>query len=183
MDLYQTERLTLRRWQRRDQAPFAELNADPDVVEFLPKPLAREESDTLISSFEAHFEKHGFGRWAIEEKATGQLIGFVGLSVPNFKADFMPCVEIAWRLARGSWGRGYATEAAKKALRIGFEEFSLSEIVSFTVPANIRSRSVMEKIGMRQDVAGSFKHPVLPEGHRLQDHVLYRLIVDYWRAQ
>jgi RimJ/RimL family protein N-acetyltransferase len=99
----------------------------------------------------------------------------VGLSVPRFHAHFTPCVEIGWRLSAEYWGRGYATEGAKAALSFGFDELQLVEIVSYTVPDNVRSRRVMERIGMTHDAAGDFDHPVLPEGHRLRRHVLYRI--------
>jgi ribosomal-protein-alanine N-acetyltransferase len=89
-------------------------------------------------------------------------------------------VEIGWRLARHAWGRGYATEAARRALQHGFEALGLEEIVSFTVPANLRSLAVMERLGMRRDPAGDFEHPRLPEGHRLRRHVLYRLSRETW---
>jgi RimJ/RimL family protein N-acetyltransferase len=101
-------------------------------------------------------------------------IGFVGLSVPTFEAHFTPCVEIGWRLAQEHWGQGYATEAARAAIDFGFQKFELSEIVSFTVPDNLRSRAVMERIGMTRSPADDFDHPALPENHPLRRHVLYR---------
>ena len=105
-------------------------------------------------------------------------MGFVGLTVPSFEASFTPCVEVGWRLARAHWGKGYATEAAREALRIGFALHNLSEIVSFTVPQNVRSQAVMQKLGMRHDPADDFEHPRLPKGHRLRSHVLYRMSND-----
>jgi RimJ/RimL family protein N-acetyltransferase len=170
-----TDRLLLRRWTEADHEPFAALNADPLVTEFLPAILSREESDAVIQRLEAHFERHGFGFWAVETE-DGSCAGFVGLSVPRFEAAFTPCVEIAWRLAPEHWGRGYATEAARAALAFGFEVVGLEEILSFTVPANVASRRVMEKIGMRCDRADDFEHPSLAEGHRLRHHVLYRAL-------
>lgn len=170
-----TERLLLRRWHPEDREPFAALNADPRVVEFLPGPLSRAESDERAARFEAHFQEHGYGLWAVEVVGVVPFAGFVGLSVPRFEAPFMPCVEIGWRLAAEHWGRGYATEGARAALAFGFERLSLTEIVSFTVPENIRSRRVMEKIGMKRLPEEDFDHPLLPEGHRLRRHVLYRL--------
>ena len=170
-----TERLWLRRWRPEDREPFAALNADARVVEYLPGPLSREESDALIARIETRFEEHGFGLWAVEVAGVAPLIGFIGLSVPRFEAAFTPCVEIGWRLAAEHWGRGYATEGAQAAARFGFEQVGLPDIVSFTVPDNVRSRRVMEKIGMTHDPADDFDHPLLPEGHRLRRHVLYRL--------
>ena len=148
-----TERLLLRPWRPEDREPFAALNADPEVAEFLPRPITREQSDELVDRTEAQFVEHGYGLWAVEVPGEIPFAGFVGLSLPTFEASFMPCVEVGWRLARESWGRGFATEAARAALRFGFTEVGLDEILSFTVPANLRSRRVMERLGMQRDPA------------------------------
>ncbi len=174
-DEIRTERLRLRRWRPEDRAPFAALNADPAVVEFLGGPLAREESDALVARIEAHFDAHGFGLFAVEVVADGAFAGFVGLSIPSFSAHFTPCVEVGWRLASELQGRGYATEAARAVLALGFDTLELPEIVSFTAVANVRSRRVMEKLGMSRDPSDDFDHPALPAGHPLRRHVLYRL--------
>jgi RimJ/RimL family protein N-acetyltransferase len=165
----------LRRWRLEDREPFAALNADPVVMEHFPSTLARTESDALAERIEAHFGRHGFGLWAVEIPGVTPFAGFTGLSVPAFEAHFTPCVEIGWRLAREHWGKGYATEGARAALRFGFEQAGLAEIVSFTTPANLASRRVMERIGMRHSPSDDFDHPGLPEGHPLRRHVLYRL--------
>ena len=175
-----TSRLLLRPWLDRDLPAFAALNADPQVVEFLPKALERTESDALSDRIRAHFAEHGFGLWAVEVPGTADFIGFVGLGVPAFEASFTPCVEIGWRLARDHWGHGYATEAARTALAIGFEALNLAEIVSFTVPHNVRSRAVMERLGMRHCADQDFDHPKLPLGHPLSRHVLYRMPRAQW---
>ena len=171
--MIETPRLVLRAWNDADLAPFAELNADPEVMEHLPAILTRDESDAFAARIRAAMAERGFGLWAVEEKGGAPFVGFVGLSVPRFTAAFTPCVEVGWRLARAHWGKGYATEAARAALEAGFERFGLAEIVSFTVPANVRSRRVMERLGMRLD--GAFDHPSLAEGHPLRRHVLYRI--------
>jgi RimJ/RimL family protein N-acetyltransferase len=171
----ETDRLLLRDWRDFDLAPFAALNADPQVMEHFPSLLTRDESDRYVERIRDHFARHGFGLWAVEVPGTAPFVGYVGLAVPRFEASFTPCVEIGWRLAREHWGRGYAPEAARAALHFGFERAGLDEIVSFTVPANLKSRRVMEKIGMRHDPADDFDHPSLPEGHRLRRHVLYRI--------
>ena len=129
----------------------------------------------LVARIEAHFDRHGFGLWAVEIPDVAPFAGFIGLSIPGFDAPFTPCVEIGWRLAAEHWGRGYATEGARAVLTFGFETLKLDEIVSITVPDNLRSRRVMERIGMVHDPADHFDHPVLPEGHRLRRHVLYRI--------
>lgn len=170
-----TKRLLLRRWRCEDREPFAKLNADERVVEFLPGPLTRAESDERAKQIEAHFAEHGFGLWAVEVAGAAPFVGFVGLSIPRFEAPFMPCVEIGWRLAAEHWGRGFATEGARAALAFGFQWLLLSEIVSYTVPDNVRSRRVMEKIGMTHHLAEDFDHPLLPAGHHLRRHVMYRI--------
>jgi RimJ/RimL family protein N-acetyltransferase len=170
-----TARLILRGWRPADLAPFAAMNADPRVVEHLSGPLTREQSDAFVARIARHFERHGFGLWAVEIPGVLPFAGFVGLSVPAFDAPFMPCVEIGWRLAPEAWGSGYATEGARAALRFGFETLGLAEIVSFTVPENRRSRRVMERIGMKHDPADDFDHPSFPAGHRMRRHVLYRI--------
>lgn len=151
------------------------MNADPMVMEYFPAPLSRQESDRLADHIEAHFERHGFGLWAAELRTTGEFIGFIGLAVPGFEAAFMPCVEIGWRLDAAHWGKGLATEGAQAVVRHAFDVLQLDEIVSFTVPANVRSRRVMEKLGMTHDPRDDFDHPHLPLGHPMRRHVLYRL--------
>jgi RimJ/RimL family protein N-acetyltransferase len=165
-----TERLLLRRWIDGDREPFAALNADPVVMEHLPAPLSREESDSFADRVETGFSERGWGLWAVEVERC--FVGFTGLSVPTFEADFLPAVEVGWRFARSAWGNGYATEAAKASLRYGFEELGLEQVISFTATTNFASERVMQRIGMVR--TGEFDHPVLPEGHRLRRHVLYR---------
>ncbi|HEX2568850.1 MAG TPA: GNAT family N-acetyltransferase [Polyangia bacterium] len=175
-----TERLQLRPWRESDLEGFSAINADARVVEYLPGPLMRAESDAVAARIRAHFDEHGFGLWAVEIPGVAEFAGFIGLSVPTFTAHFTPCVEVGWRLGAEFWGWGYATEGARATVRFGFERLGLREIVSFTVPGNERSRRVMEKLGMRYDPAEDFDHPRLPEGHPLRRHVLYRLGRDDW---
>ena len=175
LDPLQTERLLLRHWRESDRVPFQQINADPRVMEFFPEPLTPEASDALFDRIQAHFNRHGFGPFVIELAETGAFLGFVGLFVPEFDAHFTPAVEIGWRLAFEGWGKGLATEGARAALQYGFNTLGLQQIVSFTVPANQRSRRVMEKLGMTHDPRDDFDHPKLPEGHPLRRHVLYRI--------
>jgi RimJ/RimL family protein N-acetyltransferase len=170
-----TERLLLRRWRVADRLPFEQMNADPRVMEFMPELLTAEASDALIDRAESHFQRHEFGPFAAELLESKSFIGFIGLSVPAFDAHFMPAVEIGWRLAFEYWGKGLATEGARAVLSYGFDVLGLEQIVSFTVPANVRSRRVMEKLGMTHDTRDDFDHPRLAEGHRLRRHVLYRI--------
>jgi RimJ/RimL family protein N-acetyltransferase len=173
--MLETPRLLLRRWRDADREPFARLNSDPRVMEFMPACLSREESDRLVDRIEAHFDARGFGLFAAELRRERSFVGFVGLSVPDFEAYFTPCVEIGWRLAAEHWNQGLATEGARAVLANGFDVLALEEVVSFTVPANVASRRVMEKIGMSHSSEDDFDHPRLPEGHGLRRHVLYRI--------
>jgi RimJ/RimL family protein N-acetyltransferase len=151
------------------------MNADPRVMEFFPTVLSREHSDAVADRMEEHFQQHGFGNWAVEIPGTTPFAGFIGLTHPRFQAHFMPAVEIGWRLAAEHWNQGYATEGAHAALDFGFAYLGLKEIVSFTVPMNLRSRRVMQKIGMTHSPADDFDHPLVPEGSPFRRHVLYRL--------
>lgn len=170
-----TSRLVLRHWEDRDRDTFAEMNSDPKVMEFMPSCLSRAESDLLVDRIGEHFREHGFGLYAVELRGERQFIGYVGLAIPTFEAHFTPCVEIGWRLAASAWGKGFATEGARAVVQEAFEKLGLKGLVSFTVPANIRSRRVMEKLGMSHDPGEDFNHPGLPDGHPLRRHVLYRL--------
>jgi RimJ/RimL family protein N-acetyltransferase len=170
-----TDRLVLRRWRVADRAPFASLNADPEVMRHFPSMLSTEESDALAGAIEGHMARRGFGLWALEIPGVAPFAGYVGLSVPSFVAPFTPCVEIGWRLAAAHWGHGYATEAARVVLAHAWDALALGEIVSFTASGNERSRAVMARLGMRHDAADDFDHPRLAIGHPLRRHVLYRI--------
>ena len=176
-----TERLVLRTWRPEDRAPFAALNADPVVVEYLAGPLDRAASDALVSNHEAHWAAEGFGMWAVEVPGVAPFVGSVGLRRVPAGLPFTPAVEVAWRLARQFWGHGYATEAARAAVTFGFDPAGLDEVVSFTAVGNARSRRVMERLGMTRDAAGDFEHPRLAVGDPLRAHVLYRQLRATWR--
>lgn len=174
----ETSRLILRHWKQADEKQFARINADPRVMVFFPARLTRVQSDALVGKIEAHFRKHGFGPYAAELRLNNAFVGFIGPNVPSFRAHFTPCVEIGWRLSPDVWGQGLATEGALAVLQYARDILSLEELVSFTVPANVRSRRVMEKLGMSHNPADDFDHPQLPPGHPLRRHVLYRLRFD-----
>lgn len=171
----ETPRLLLRPLRERDRHAFAAMNADPRVMAYFPAPLGRAESDAMAVRIAEHAQEHGFGFWAVEAPGVTEFSGIAGLLVPRFEAHFTPCVEIGWRFAHEYWGRGYATESARALLAFAFTRLGLDEVVAMTVPANARSRRVMERIGMTRNPADDFDHPYLPGGHRLQRHVLYRL--------
>lgn len=179
--MIRTERLLLRRWRDDDRPPFAAMNQDPAVMEHFPGLTSPEDSNAFVDRIEAHFDAHGWGLWAIEVPGIAPFVGFTGL----WPADSVfgePTVEIGWRLARDHWGHGYVTEAAQAALRFGFAELGLEEIVSFTVPQNERSLRVMERIGLIHDPSRDFDHPrVNPVRYpHLVRHVLYRLDRETW---
>jgi RimJ/RimL family protein N-acetyltransferase len=176
----ETPRLWLRRWRAEDLEPFAALTADLEVAEHFPSRLSREESQAMFGRIEQHFEKHGYGLWAVELPGQIPFIGFIGLAVVSFEASFTPCVEVGWRLTPRWWGKGLATEGARAALGYGFGRLDLPEIVSFTVPGNTRSRRVMEKLGMRY--SEDFEHPRIDPQHPLCRHVLYRLSRADWTS-
>jgi RimJ/RimL family protein N-acetyltransferase len=177
-----TPRLRLRQWRESDRAPFAALNADPEVMRYFPAPLGRAASDALADSIQTSIAGRGWGLWALELRESGEFIGFAGLAVPRLALPFSPCVEVGWRLARAHWGCGYASEAARGALRVAFERLAMEEIVSFTAVGNRRSRAVMERIGMR-DANRDFEHPGIAEGHPLRLHCLYTIERAQWREE
>ena len=168
----ETPRLTLRRWRPEDREPFWALNSDPEVLRYLP-PITRSQSDALIDKYEAHHAEHGFANWALEERASGALIGSCGLMHVGFDLPFVPAIEIGWRLSATRHGQGLAREAAVEVLRAAFTQLGLDRIVSFTTPANRPSWGLMERLGMTR--IGTFEHPKLPEGHPLRHHVLYEI--------
>ncbi len=170
-----TERLILRRWQPADRAPFASINADPQVMEHFPGAMTREQSDHLADRIESHLALCGWGLWAAERIDSGQFIGFVGLSPVPDDLALAPGTEVGWRLSPAHWGQGFATEGARAAVAHGFNELGLDEILSFTAVANLRSQRVMQKLGMIRDPAKDFDHPRFP-GWPGRHHVVYRLV-------
>jgi len=177
-----TEHLILRQWRDNDLPPFAKLNADLGVMEYYPNTLNLEESNEMARKLKSLLANRGWGFWAVEEKKSNQFIGFVGLHQPTYDLPVTGCTEIGWRLAKSYWGLGYATEAAKMALNYAFTTLNEKEIFSFTPTGNHRSRSVMERIGM-QNTKNNFEHPIIPKGHKLRDHVLYKINKEQWVEQ
>jgi RimJ/RimL family protein N-acetyltransferase len=178
---FDTERLRLRCWQERHIAPFAALNADPQVMRYFPATVSEEQTRAGVEVWRAQFAESGWSNWAVELKATGEFIGFIGLSVPRRQLPFSPCVEIGWRLARAHWSCGYASEGARACVALGFERLGLDDIVSFTALTNLPSRAVMERVGMF-NTGQDFDHPAVPEVSPLRRHCLYALSVEQWRA-
>jgi RimJ/RimL family protein N-acetyltransferase len=176
-----TERLRLRQWRHTDFARFAEMNADPKVMEYFPTAMARSQSDALAQRCHSLIAERGWGLWAAELKCSGEFIGFVGLHTSAAELPFSPCLEVGWRLASQFWGNGYATEGGRAALKVAFGPVAAKEVVSITAVRNIRSRAVMVRLGMRE--AGLFEHPNIPTGRPLRPHCLYRLSVEDYDAQ
>ena len=166
-------RVILRQWSEADLEPFAAMNADPVVMEFFPQLSTREESSASLERLHREIEERGWGLWVVEIE--NEFAGFTGLAEPKFKAHFTPCVEIGWRFQRKFWGRGYALEAAQVALRFAFVHLRLREVVSFTARLNERSQKLMQRLGMTRSASDDFEHPMLPAGHPLRHHVLYRI--------
>ncbi|WP_321789402.1 GNAT family protein [Burkholderia pyrrocinia] len=171
----ETERLTLRRWRLTDAGALSAMHEHPDVTAWLARgPMPIDEASDVIAGFEAHFDAHGFGTWAVERRADAMLIGLCGLSHEARATHPMaPCVEIMWRQARHAWGRSYVAEAAAAALVDGFDRIGLGEIFAWTANTNLRSQHVMQRLGMQRQPARDFDHPALPEGHALRRHVVY----------
>jgi 3-dehydroquinate dehydratase/shikimate dehydrogenase len=181
--MIKTDRLLLRSWQEEDLDPLAQLNTDPRVMEFLPTLLTREESRARLELYNQHIKDHGWGLWAVSAPGVSDFIGWIGLWPIGFEAHFTPAVEVGWRLLPKFWGQGYATEGARASLEYGFNTLNLNEIVSITVPANLRSIRVMKKLGMHHDPKDDFNHPKFPEGHPLSRHILYRIKKSEWQGR
>jgi ribosomal-protein-alanine N-acetyltransferase len=175
-----TPRLRLRQWVDADLEPFAALNADRDVMRYLPGTLGREESDAYAAVRRAAIAEHGHGMWAVEVVDGAPFAGMVGLAEPEFEARFTPAVTVGWRFAREHWGRGYASEAARAAIAFGFESLGLEEILAWTTVENAASRRVMERIGMTRDAADDFDHPLRSPDDPTRPQVLYRLRRPNW---
>ncbi|WP_256081592.1 GNAT family N-acetyltransferase [Massilia sp. YIM B04103] len=175
MENIYSERLLLRPWKVEDAAAFVRINADPRVTEFLLGPLSLAQAEEFIAAQNAEYAAHGTCLFAATLKENGELLGFIGVRRQTFDAPFAPCWEAAWRLAAPHWGRGYAGEGARAVLRHGFDQLGMEEVVAFTVPQNLRSRRVMEKLGMHHDPASDFAHPSLAPDHPLSKHALYRI--------
>lgn len=176
---FKTKRLRLRQWQDADLVEFSRLNSDPEVMKYYPAILSAERSRDMARNFRDKISRNGWGFWAVERLQDGRFIGFVGLNAPDYDLPVTPCIEIGWRLGKEYWGRGYATEAAKACLDIAFCTLDLAEVYAFTSALNKRSQALMERIGMHNTFA-NFEHPMLPDGHALREHVLYKVEKGSW---
>ena len=174
--MIETERLVLRPWRDEDRAPFAELNADPQVMRYFPAPLSREESDAVVDRLITRHAEHGFTFAPAERKADALFLGFVGLTRTEVGQSFDGAPEIGWRLRREAWGQGYASEAAGAWLDWAWANLpGEEEVVSFTASTNEPSRRVMQRIGMTRRPDLDFDHPSVPDGHALKPHIVYSI--------
>jgi ribosomal-protein-alanine N-acetyltransferase len=171
----ETPRLILRQWRDADIDPWAEMNADPRVMEFFPALYDRTRAEETAASMRSEIERDGYGFWAVEIKATGAFAGMIGLNEVADDVPVTPKREVGWRLAFDAWGHGYATEGARAALQFAFDQLGWPEVVAFTAAINERSQRVMERLGMIRDTAADFDHPRVPEGDPLRRHVVFRV--------
>ena len=176
-----TDRLILREWRDSDLPSLYQMVSDPDVMEFFPSVLSEIEAQDFLKTIQDKMHQYGWGMWACELKSTQEVIGFVGLNIPQDDFDFNPCVEIGWRLRKEFWHQGLAQEAARKALKFGFTELNLDKIVAFTTVTNIPSQTLMQRLNMIKHEK-HFNHPRLAEDHPLAEHVLYELTKNSWLA-
>jgi RimJ/RimL family protein N-acetyltransferase len=167
-----TERLNMRNWRESDLGPWAAMNADPEVREYLGPLLTVEQASASVLKFQDNLDRYGFGFWALEVRASGEFIGFTGLDTVDEEMPFTG-VELGWRLARPAWGHGYATEAALAAMEYGFDTLQLPEVLAITMARNLRSQAVMRRIGMTSDPADDFDDPDVDD-RALRRHVVYR---------
>lgn len=180
IQVYQTPRLILRQWKDSDRDAFFKMSSDPMVMEHFPNLLSRSQSDAVADKISSLINQRQWGFWALEEKSSAEFLGFTGLHIPIPGLPFSPCVEIGWRLMVSAWGKGFAFEAATKALEIAFEKIGLEEVVAFATIRNLRSQKVMERLGMKKDY--EFEHPDLDSESPQRKHVLYRISKNNWKT-
>lgn len=171
--IFESERLSFRRWEEEDRQPFEAMTADPDVMRYFPKLLSKEEADRLIKRFEAHMDDKGYGMWAVERKLDGVFIGFIGLLEITMEIEGQGSAEIGWRLDKQFWKQGYAVEGALACIAYAFGPLAMEQVYSFTSTINQSSETVMRGIGMVK--IGEFEHPKLDEDSPLKKHVLYKI--------
>mgnify|MGYP001547663224 CR=1 FL=1 len=171
----ETERLILRLWRVEDFEPFALMSADPEVMQWLGGVLTRQQVEAYKVRADNSFAALGMCRMVIERRADGGFVGCGGLMPGHESVPFVPYIDIGWRLARSAWGHGYASEAAAAVLADGFARLGLDEITAITAEINLRSRAVMERLGMRRDAASDFDQPAHAQGDPMRRTVVYRM--------
>lgn len=177
--IFKSERLGFRNWNENDLTEFAKINADLEVMEHFPKPLTEKETREFIQRLKTHYKKNGHNYFATEILDSGELIGFIGLAFQDYKTDFTPAVDIGWRLKKTAWGKGFATEGAKKCLEFAFTKLNLDNVISTCTVKNYKSENVMKKIGMKK--IGEFNHPKLKEYPKYEKCVCYGVNKNLWQ--
>lgn len=157
--IFTSERLGFRNWNKEDLKEITELNADVDVMEHFPKTLNEKETEMFMDRLQKHYTDRGYTYFATEVLATGELIGFIGLAYQDYETSFTPATDIGWRLKKTAWGKGYATEGAKRCLEYAFDNLNLNRVIAVCTENNNKSERVMIKIGMNK--LTKFKHPSL----------------------
>ena len=171
--LFTSERLGFRNWNDSDIEKMSAINDDPEVMEFFPALVTRNQTSDFITRMKTMFEEKKYCYFAVDELASGNFCGFIGLCDQNFEASFTPCTDIGWRLDKKFWNKGYATEGAKRCLDYGFREINLTNVKATAPVINVKSIKVMDKIGMKQQLF--FNHPRLKGNARLESCVLYEI--------
>jgi len=170
----ESDRILLRQWQENDLEPWIALNLDSDNLRYFPRTFSAEESADSFKRISEALEKNQYGLWAVEEKSSGEFMGFIGFAKQDLPGvSFMPCDEIGWRLDRKYWGKGYATEGAKVALAYGLTELEIATIYSYTSISNLPSINVMKKIGLHERPELAFEHPRIDIGSPVRSHLVY----------
>ena len=179
--IFKSERLGFRNWTDSDLEEFAIINADEDVMEYFPKPLSKNETADFITRLKDHYDKNNYNYFATEILKTGELIGFIGLAYQDYKTKFTPATDIGWRLKPSAWGKGYATEGAKKCLEFAFKKIQLEKVISVFTEKNIKSENIMKKIGMVK--IGAFNHPKLKDYPGLEKCICYQITNSSWQQK
>lgn len=169
--IFTSDRLGFREWLDCDLDQFTELNADPVIMEHLPKVLSKNETAHFIERLQNHYKQYGHCYFATEILETGEFIGFIGMAYQVYPTDFTPAVDIGWRLKQSSWGNGYATEGAKRNLEYAFNDLKLDRVISTCTVDNTNSENVMKKIGMKK--LKNFDHPLLKGQPLLEKCMVY----------
>ncbi|MEL6638615.1 MAG: GNAT family N-acetyltransferase [Bacteroidota bacterium] len=169
--LFESERLGFRNWSWDDRPEFAALNADEKVMAHFPQTLSEQQTVQFIERLQRHYQTWGYNYFATEIRATGEWIGFIGLARQEYESAYTPATDIGWRLKTAAWGKGYATEGARRCLEYAFDELQLSRIIATCTERNTKSERVMQNIGMTR--LGTFKHP------RLRDFPDYERCICY----
>ena len=171
--IFKSERLGFRNWKKNDLKEFAEINSDPEVMEHFPSTLSKKETEALIGRLKNHYDERSYTYFATEILETGELIGFIGLAYQTYKTEFSPATDIGWRLKKIAWGKGYATEGAKRCLEYAFNELKINKVFSICTINNRNSENVMKKIGMTKKE--EFKHPELTEYPEYEKCIWYEI--------